>query len=418
MKQMRKVMLSGMIGNALEWYDYALYGHLAVIISKLFFPSTDAYASLIAAFCVFAAGFFMRPVGAVIFGHIGDRFGRRLALTSSIIMMAVCTGLLSILPTYQQIGILAPILLTVIRMLQGISLGGEFSGSMVFMAEYAQKNRALVASSCLFSACIGILGGSFVGSFFTQILSPADFESWGWRIPFMLGVGIGLVGLYIRHNIVESPRYRAAKESGELSLSPVKQTFKKHWGALLVGVGIYLTVTVPFYTLTVFINSFMTKIMGHPLSMALFINTVSILAMTFLIPLSAYLSDLVGRKTILVWSCIGIFLVAYPSFWLLTQGDFIYLLLGQLLFAIPVGLLLGPVPIVLVELFPIAVRYTGMSLSYNFSAAFFGGTTPMVSTWLIEKSGVSTSPAFYVMLCAVITFVTLLYFKESPRKKL
>jgi MHS family proline/betaine transporter-like MFS transporter len=162
----------------------------------------------------------------------------------------------------------------------------------------------------------------------------------------------------------------------------------------------------------------MTKIMGHPLSMALFINTVSILAMTFLIPLSAYLSDLVGRKTILVWSCIGIFLVAYPSFWLLTQGDFIYLLLGQLLFAIPVGLLLGPVPIVLVELFPIAVRYTGMSLSYNFSAAFFGGTTPMVSTWLIEKSGVSTSPAFYVMLCAVITFVTLLYFKESPRKKL
>ncbi|NDF12402.1 MAG: MFS transporter [Proteobacteria bacterium] len=414
---MKKVVLSGMVGNALEWYDYALFGHFATIISKHFFPSTDPYVSLIAAFSVFAAGFFMRPIGAIIFGHIGDRFGRRTALTSSIILMAICTAFFSILPTYEKIGILAPILLTAIRLLQGISLGGEFSGSIVFISEYAQKNRALVASSCLFSACIGILVGSFVGTFFSQMLPAGAFEQWGWRVPFVLGVAIGIVGLYIRHNIAESPHYSKAKARGELSTTPIRTVFTKYFGTLLIGTGIYLTVTVPFYTLTVFINSFMSKIAGHDLSMSLFINTISILAMTFLIPLSAYLSDTLGRKPLMVWSALAMLLAAYPAFWLLTQDQFIYLLLGQLLFAIPVGFFLGPVPIVLVDLFPIAVRYTGLSLSYNFAAAFFGGTTPMAATWLIEVSGHKTAPSFYVIACAAITLFTLIFYKESRKAK-
>ena len=416
MKQMRKVVFSGMIGNALEWYDYALFGHFATVISKLYVPSNNEYISLISAFGVFAAGFFMRPLGAVIFGHIGDKFGRRTALTSSIILMAICTGCLSILPTHAQIGILAPILLTVIRLFQGISLGGEFSGSMVFMAEYAKKNRGVVASSCLFSACLGILAGAFVGSFVAQALSQEAFEAWGWRIPFMLGVAIGIVGLYIRHNIDESPRYKEAKENGELALDPVKRTFRKYWAALLIGVGIYLTVTVPFYTLTVFINSFMSKILHHELGMSLFINTIAILTMTFLIPLSAYISDSIGRKPILVWSSLALLIVSYPCFVLLTMDGFIYPMLGQLLFAIPLGFFLGPVPIVLVELFPIAVRYTGMSLSYNFAAALFGGTTPIVSTWLIEKSEMKTAPALYIMLCVLTTLITLSFFKETLKK--
>ncbi len=417
-KPMRKVILSGMIGNTLEWYDYALYGHFAAIISKLFFPSSNEYLSLIAAFGVFAAGFIMRPVGAVIFGYIGDRYGRRTSLTASIILMAIATGCLSILPTYEAIGIAAPILLTVIRLVQGISLGGEFSGSMVFMAEYSKdKHKSVVASLCLFSACIGILLGSFVGTFFAQVLPEGKFEQWGWRIPFMVGVAIGIVGLYIRYHIGESPLYKEAKESGALSSRPVRHTFQKHWPALLIGVGIYLTVTVPFYTLSVFINSFMVKILGHPIGEALFMNTLGMLAMTICIPLSALLSNKYGRKKILVWSGFAVLVMTYPCFMLLTQPGFAMPLLGQILFAIPVGFFLGPVPIVLVELFPTAVRYTGMSLAYNFAAALFGGTTPIVAVWLIKTTGDLTAPGLYVMACAVISLITLAFFKETYKKR-
>lgn len=414
---MKKVVVSGMIGNGLEWYDYALYGHFAAIIGKLFFPSSNEYLSLIATFGVFAAGFLMRPVGAVIFGYIGDKFGRRISLTSSIILMAVATGCLSILPTYEQIGIAAPILLTIIRLIQGISLGGEFSGSMVFIAEYSsEKHKTLAASSTLFSACLGILAGSFVGTFFAQILPEGEFEKWGWRIPFMIGVAIGFVGFYIRHHIDESPEFKSAKASGAISKTPVRKVFKKHKAAVLIGVGIYLTVTVPFYTLCVFINSFMSKILGHSISDSLFINTIGILVMTFCIPLSALISNKVGRKKVLVYTAIAMLLVVYPCFLLLAKPGFLYPLIGQVMFAITVGFFLGPVPIILVELFPIDVRYTGMGLSYNFAAAFFGGTTPMAATWLIEHTGTNTAPAFYVITCAVISLITLYFYREGKRK--
>lgn len=415
---MKKVLVSGMVGNTLEWYDYALYGHVATIIGALYFPGADEYVKLISVFGVFAAGFLMRPVGALIFGHIGDRFGRRVALTSSIILMAISTGCLVILPTYAQIGIAAPILLTIIRLFQGISLGGEFSGSMLFVAESAPaKHKTLVASTSLFSACIGILLGSFASTLCAQMLPEGAFEEWGWRLPFVAGVLIGVVGMYIRHSVPESPEYTAAKKGGKLSKRPVKDTFRKHYGVLLMGVCLYLTVTVPFYTLVVFINSFMITVMEHPKDTALFMNTIAILVMTFTIPASALLSERTGRKRLMVWSGWSILLLAYPCFVLLTMGGTLIPLIGWVLFAFVLGMFLGPVPIVLVELFPIEVRYTGMSLAYNFTAAFFGGTTPMVATWLIAHTGDNTAPSFYVIACAVVTLFTMRYFSADMKKK-
>lgn len=420
---MKKVIVSGMVGNTLEWYDYALYGHVATIIGALYFPGDNEYVKMISVFGVFAAGFLMRPVGALIFGRLGDKFGRKVALTSSIILMAIATGCLVILPTYAQIGIAAPILLTVIRLVQGISLGGEFSGSMLFVAESAPKKyRTVVASSCLFSACIGILLGSFVSTLFSQLLPEGAFQSWGWRLPFILGVLLGLVGMYIRHSVPESPEYTTAKEKGLLSTMPVKDTFSKHRTILLMGVCLYLTVTVPFYTLTVFINSFFVNIAEHTepreiiLSNALFMNTIAMLVMTFMIPASAYISDKVGRKRLMLASAWGVMLVAYPCFLLLTQGGTLLPLIGWVGFAAVLGVFLGPVPAVLVDLFPIEVRYTGMSLAYNFTAAFFGGTTPMVATWLIKNTGDKTAPAFYVMACVLVTLFTMRWFNAEMRK--
>lgn len=416
---MKKVIVSGMVGNALEWYDYALYGHMAAIIGSLFFPQdTSDYVKMLSVFGVFAAGFLMRPFGAIIFGYIGDKFGRRTALTSSIIMMAIATGCLVILPTYAQIGIAAPVLLTIIRLVQGISLGGEFSGSMLFMAESASpKHRTLVASSSLLSASIGVLLGSFVSTLFAQLLPEGAFETWGWRLPFVLGVCIGLVGMYIRHSVPESPEYESAKKKGHLSKMPVSDTIKKHRSLLLMGGCMYLTVTVPFYTLSVFVNNFMVKEMGHTHANALFINTISMLVMTCMIPVSALLSEKYGKKRIMSIACWGILLLSYPCYFLFTQEGTLLPLAGQVLFALLTGLFIGPVPIVLVDLFPVAVRYTGMSLAYNVSAAFFGGTTPIVATWLIQHTGDKTSPALYVMVCAAITLFTMRFFNAQMKKK-
>lgn len=416
---MKKVVVSGMIGNGLEWFDYALYGHFAAILSVLYFPSESVYISMLATYGVFAAGFLMRPVGAIFFGIIGDRYGRKSALSLAILMMAIPTGCIGLLPTYAQIGILAPILLTIIRLLQGLSLGGEFSGAIAFISEHAPQNkRGFAASTTMLSAAAGILLGSVVAATLANILTPEDFETWGWRIPFVFGLMIGLVGMYIRTQLDESPHYEKAKSEGKLSKTPLRTAFKKHPKEMLQAVGIYLTVTVPFYTLVVFLNGYTAKILGYSVKDSLMMNSVSILAMMALIPVSGYYSDKIGRKPILVAGAISFALLAYPIFVLLVQGDFWDAMLAQILFGILVGIFVGPVPAMLVEMFPTSVRYTGMSLAYNVSAAFFGGTTPIFATWLLQETGSKTSISFYIIACAVVTLISLYFFKDNYKAKL
>ncbi len=408
-----------MVGNGLEWYDYALYGHFAAIISTLYFPSESVYVSMIATFGVFAAGFLMRPFGAIFFGYIGDRYGRKTALSLAILMMAIPTGCIGILPTHAQIGIWAPILLTLIRLLQGLSLGGEFSGAITFVAEHAPPSRrGFYACSAMFSAAVGILCGSLIGTLLAQVMSPEDLQNWGWRIPFVLGLMIGLVGMYIRTQLDESPEYEKAKAEGKLSKTPLKTALRKHPVEMLQAIGIYLTVTVPFYTLVVFLNTFVTKMLGYSVRDALLMNTAAMLVLIATIPLFGYLSDKVGRKPILVVSAIGFVVLSYPLFWLLTQGGFYGALCAQMVFAALVGIYVAPIPAMLVEMFPTSVRYTGMSLAYNLSATVFGGTTPIVATWLVQRTGSNISVSFYIILCAVITLITLYFFKDKYKARL
>ncbi|AIL64717.1 Proline/betaine transporter [Rickettsiales bacterium Ac37b] len=416
---MKKIVISGMIGNALEWYDFALYAHFAGIISQLYFPSDDKFISLVLTFGVFAAGFVMRPLGGIVFGYIGDKFGRKVSLVTSIVLMAVPTTCIGLLPTYEQIGIVAPILLTIIRLLQGLSLGGGFSGCIAFIVEHAPDGRrGLIGSASVFSMSAGILFGLIVATFISHILSPHDFNSWGWRVPFLVSAIWGLIAIYIRGNIHESPKYNEAKANGFLSKSPVREVLSNYLPELLIAIGIYLTVTVPFYTLMIFMNNYMSQILGHSIKEALLMNVVSILVHMLFLPFASNLSDKIGRKPVLVVNSLAFMFLTYPIFWLLCQNGFVLPLMGQVMFGIILSFYIAPVPALLVELFPTSVRFTGIALSYNLSAAIFGGTTPMVAAWLIRYTNMNDALAFYIILFAIISLITLYYFRDNYDKPL
>ncbi len=414
---MRKILISSMIGNALEWYDFVLYVQFSSIIGRLFFPSEDPFTSLLATFGIFAVGFVMRPIGGVLFGILGDKFGRKSALVFSILMMAIPTALIGFIPTYQQIGIAAPICLTFIRLLQGLALGGGFSGCMTFIVEHSPDNqRGLVGSSSMFSLGAGVFLGIVVSLGFSTYLPEDEFISWGWRLPFIISLAIGMVAFYIKNNINESPVYLKAKEHGSISKAPISQLFKEHLKDLLIAVAIYMTVTVPFYTFTAFFSTYLQHHASMKLHDTLFINGIAMLFFMASIPFSAYLSDKYGRKPVLVITAILIGLVTYPVFCLMLEGGYLYPLIGQIIFGIALGLYMGPVPATLVELFPTNIRFTGLALSYNISAALFGGTAPIVYLELIKITNSTLSPVFYIITFVMITLVALVYYKDSYKK--
>lgn len=416
---MLKAILSSMLGNALEWYDFALYGHFASLISRLFFPEGDSFINLIATYSIFAAGFIMRPLGGIFFGWLGDKFGRRISLAASILLMAVPTACIGLLPTYEKIGILAPILLCIIRLLQGLSMGGEFSGCMTFLVEFSPpKHRGLVGSISMSSLVAGMLMGTIVASIATKYLSKEEFELWGWRIPFLLGIVIGVVGVYIRTSLHESPIYLKAKEHKRLSSQPVRDVFTKFYKQLFIGIGVYLALTVPFFTFCMFVKTFMYEKLGYSYSDSLLVNLISLSVAMVLMPLSAWISDIIGRKKVLVATSIGFIIFIYPIFWILLKGGLSNAIISQLLFAIFVGFYMGPIPALLVELFPTKVRFTGVALSYNISAALFGGTAPLAGTWLIEKTGMLDIMGAYIILFVTISLISYYFYEETSKKPL
>lgn len=417
---MRKVVSSGMIGNGLEWYDYALYGQVAWLLSKLFFPTGDEVAQMLSVYGVFAAGFLIRPVGAVFFGWLGDKYGRRISMVVAILMMALPTGAIGLLPTYAEIGIFAPILLIIIRLLQGASLGGEFSGSIAYIVEHAPQNRRGIAGAAsLVSMMIGFLLGLLVVKAMIAIVGQDAFEAWGWRIPFLLGIVIGLVGFYIRHHCSESPVYDKAKEEGALSTKPVRQAFLKHPWAMLQGFAIYITVTMPFYLTTVYFIGFSKTHLGIPADQALMFSVYNMLVLLVTMPISAWLSDRIGRKKIMVASAVAMALFVYPLFSMMVVGAApATIALVQIAYAFMLGMYVGPIAAVLVELFPTSVRFTGMAITYNLCAAIFGGTSPMVCEWLIKQFGDARAIACYVIAGCIASLMALAFYRDRYREAL
>lgn len=413
-KSIRKVALAGMIGNGLEWYDYALYGSFSALISQLFFPASNPFVSLLLTYGVFASGFVMRPVGALLFGYIGDKYGRKASLAISILMMAIPTAFMGLLPTYAQIGLAAPIMLTILRLAQGLALGGEFSGCITYLVEHSnKKNRNFVGSLSVISLVMGVLFGMATATFFSNILDKEDLESWGWRIPFIIGFFIGLVGLFIRSRLSESPEYENAKEFNQLAEKPVRELFSKHRRAILLSSGLYMAVTIPFYMLTVFMNSFMSKILAYSLSETMLLTTIGMIVMLIFMPISSILSDKFGNRPVMTISAALLAVAAFPVFWLITQQDFVLALIGIIFFATVLSFYIAPIPTALVDLFPTRVRYTGMAVACNLCATVFGGTTPIVATKLIQTTGNNMILAFYIMAAALISLASLAYLKHK-----
>lgn len=414
----KRVIFSCMIGNALEWYDFALYGYFATTIGHLFFPKFSAFASLMATFGIFAAGFIMRPLGGVIFGHIGDKIGRKNALLWSIYLMAIPTTLIGLLPTYEQIGWLAPLLLTFIRLAQGLSMGGEFTGSMIFVVEHAESgNRGLYGSWVVFSLLLGILVGSAVATSTCYLLSEDQLMGWGWRIPFLLSVAGGFVGSIMRRTVNEPEQFAQAKKQQKDHSTPLALLFKHHSKTIFYIVAIELTLSVGFYLIVTFINNFLTTFLHFSKGISLMTTTFGLVAMGVVIPLSGWLSDKIGRKPILIFSTLAFVVFSYPLFTAL-EGSLFSALLAQMALSMIMGTFFAPLPATLVELFPVTVRYSGISIAHSISMAAFGGSAPLIATGLIQFTNNNAAPALYLSATCFISAIFLLFLKDRYKSEL
>ena len=408
--QMRRVIVAGMIGNVLEWYDFAVYGFFAAAIGQEFFPHQDRVAQLLSAFGIFALGYLMRPLGGAVTGHIGDRFGRRAALTFSVAAMAIPTFLIGLLPGYGTLGLLAPIALTLLRMVQGLSVGGEYTSSMVFLVEQAPEGRrGLMGALTGCGATAGILLGSAVGAAFAANMSATALQAWGWRIPFLLGLVVGLIGYVLRRHMPET----IAKPGRERA--PIEETLHDHWRSLLGFASLSVFMAAGFYLNFVYLVSWLQNADHFAPARALEINTFSMAILMVVTVVSGWLADRFGRKPLLLLATILAFTGALPLFWLLDHPSIWLAQLGQLGLALIVGLYAGTLPAILVEAAPLQVRCTAVALGYNISLGVIGGLTPLVASWLVARTGDEIAPGFLMMAAAALSLMTILRFPETYR---
>lgn len=399
----RRVTAAGIAGNVMEWYDFAVYGYFAPIIGRQFFPSDDPTASLLAAFGVFAAGFLMRPVGGLIFGYVGDRHGRKAALTASVLAMAIPTFLIGILPTHAAWGAWASASLVALRMIQGISVGGEYTTSVVFLVESAKpEHRGLAGSWSTVGATLGTLMGSAVGALVSNLFAREFIETWGWRLPFLLGLVVGMSGLYIRRHLAEPAE--PEKEKSEAG-GPIGEALRHHWRSMVAIAALNVLNAVGFYTAFVYLATYFDKVSHLSTRTALDINTLNMLVLVAVLPLAGSLSDRFGRKKLLLGAATAAVLFAWPLFWLMSHPAPVLAMLGQAGFALIVGTYCGVIPVTMVEAFPARVRCSAVSIGYNLCLGILGGTSPLVATWLIDRTHDDLSPAFYVMAAALVSLV-------------
>lgn len=399
----RRIILAGLVGNVMEWYDFAVYGYFASVIGHQFFPADDPATSLIAAFGAFAAGFLVRPLGGLLFGRIGDLVGRQRALNLSIITMALSTVLMAILPTYETLGFAAPFILVSLRIVQGLSVGGEFTSSLVFLVERGPENgRAFSAIWGAWGATAGILLGSGVGDILASLLTEEQITSWGWRLPFLLGVLVAGTGYLVRRSLqVDSPI------GG--SKSPILESFGKYRKSVIQVSLLNIGYGVGFYAAFVYAVTYIKEIDKLSERLALQLNTESMSLLLIILPAAAWLSDRFGRKPLLIAGSALLTFGAIPLFHLMHTSDPMTIFFGEVGFVIAIGLLSGGIVAANVELIPAPVRCTGLSFAYNASIGWFGGTTPMMAAWLIATTGNPIMPAYWVSVASATTLFTAIF---------
>ena len=408
----RRTVIAGLAGNVMEWYDFGIYGFFAAVMGKQFFPAHDPAVSLMASFGVFAVGFLGRPMGALIFGHLGDRHGRRHALMASVLMMAAPTLLIGLMPTYAQIGILAPALLVVLRLCQGMAVGGEFTTSMVLLVESAQSSRrGLVGSFAPVGASGGMLLGSIVGAAVTGFLSADAIASWGWRAAFLFGLVIGVVVLWVRRRLPPDPTIEAITEARS---SPIITAFRTQWLTILRITGTVLTLGIGFYLNFVYLSTWLVQYAGLSRPVALLLNALMLAMQLVTLPLAGALSDRIGRKAQMLLATLGFALMSWPLYTLISHGSIWAIMAGQLGFVLLQSGISSALPAWTVEALPRHVRCTALSFGTNLAQAIFGGTVPLVAVALISASGNKLAPAFYLSAAAAVSFLIVLTTKVRP----
>ncbi|GGQ62109.1 MFS transporter [Streptomyces pilosus] len=417
----RRAVKAAALGNAMEWFDFGVYSYLAVTLGKVFFPSGNPTAQLLSTFGAFAAAFLVRPLGGLVFGPLGDRVGRQKVLALTMIMMAAGTFAIGLIPSYAAIGVGAPVLLLAARLVQGFSTGGEYAGASTFIAEYApDRRRGFLGSWLEFGTLAGYIAGAGLVTLMTALLSPADLLSWGWRVPFLIAGPMGVVGLYLRMRLEETPAFAAevAKAGHERPKVPLREMVTGQWRALLLCVGLVLVFNVTDYMLLSYMPSFLTGELGYDATHGLVVVLGVMVLMMVAQPFVGLLTDRIGRRPVIAAGCAGFLLLSVPALLLVRDGSLLAVAggLGAL------GLLLvcftAAMPSALPALFPTRVRYGSLSIGFNVSVSLFGGTTPLVVTALIGATGDVMMPAYYMMAAAVIGGFAVWRMTESAGRPL
>ncbi|MGY2258825.1 MFS transporter [Pseudomonas sp. SDO55104_S430] len=416
---LRKVIVAAGIGNFVEWFDFAVYGFLATTIAQQFFPSGDASAALLKTFAVFAVAFAFRPLGGIFFGMLGDKIGRKRTLAATILLMAAATTLIGLLPTYAAIGVMAPVLLSLIRCAQGFSAGGEYAGACAYLMEHAPNDkRAWYGSFIPVSTFAAFASAAVLAYALEASLSAEAMASWGWRLPFLVAAPLGLVGLYLRWKLDETPAFQAVTEEHDVAHSPLKETLRNH-GAAMCYLGAFVSLTaLSFYMFTTYFTTYLQVAGGLSRATALLVSLIALVFAALICPVAGLYSDKVGRRRTVMTACGLLIVVVYPSFLMASSGSFAASVFGVMLLATGAVLCNVVTAALLSETFPTRTRYTASAVTYNMAYTLFGGTAPLMATWLISTTGSNLSPAFYLMVVGVLGLVGGLALRETSRVSL
>ena len=418
--QVRRAAMASAIGTTIEWYDFFLYNTAAALVfPHLFFPASSAYAGAMQSFATYAVGFAARPVGAAIFGHWGDRIGRKATLIITLLVMGISSAVVGILPGTATIGVLAPLSLVFLRVIQGLAIGGEWSGSVLLAMEWGdQEKRGLLGSFAQIGVPVGLVLGTGGMTLLSATLSPDAFNSWGWRIPFLASLVLVAVGLAIRLRIRETPMFAKMVVEQKVVRTPVTQAIRDHWREILLSAGTRFSEQMPFYLFTTYVLIYVVSRHSHEFSKTFVLDAVLVGAICELaaIPYFSHLSDRVGRQRVYLTGAVLMGMIAFPYFAVLTHGGHALVFITIVLSLILHAMQYGPQAAMIGESFPTHLRYGGAGLGYQLASVFAGGPAPLVATWLLHETGTPYSISVYIVLAAMITVACVLALPDRSRE--
>ena len=425
--KMRKAITAAALGNAMEWFDFGVHGFVAYVLGKVFFPSADPSVQMIAALATFSVPFLIRPLGGLFFGALGDRYGRQKVLAATIVIMSLSTFAIGLIPSYASIGIWAPVLLLLAKMAQGFSVGGEYTGASIFVAEYApDRKRGFLGSWLDFGSIAGFVVGAGLVVLISAVLGDDKFQEWGWRLPFFLALPLGMLGLYLRNALEETPAFQQHVEKLEqgdregLASGPqvsFKEVVSKHWRSLTTCVGVVVATNVTYYMLLTYMPSYLSHNLHYSENRGVLIIIAIMVGMLFVQPLIGRLSDRFGRRPFIICGSVGLFCLAIPAFMLIISGKVGLIFCGLLILAVLLNFFIGVMASTLPAMFPTHIRYSALASAFNISV-LIAGVTPTLAAWLVETTQNLYMPAYYLMVIAVIGLATGLTMKETANKPL